>query len=257
MTNKILFIIIPLLCFSKQSSTPELAYPIEVQKLMAAYPNHVKGYQDGYLIFHDQTKMLFDDGLVKSHTELLDNPDIQDMFAYPYAKGPMASIPARLQDPGRIRHEEFFKKIYGSTPEEVEQHLTEIVWCPQTVNQTLRVTTLYDVDKKLLQISEQLDKHPEWAACLRAGAYRWRVIAGTERLSAHSFGIAIDLPASACADYWLRDYNTADELVPITYKNRFPLEIVYIFEEHGFIWGGKWYHYDTMHFEYRPELLID
>ncbi|MDP3291618.1 MAG: M15 family metallopeptidase, partial [Sulfuricurvum sp.] len=24
---------------------------------------------------------------------------------------------------------------------------------------------------------------------------------------------------------------------------------------HGFIWGGRWYHYDTMHFEYRPELL--
>jgi hypothetical protein len=28
-----------------------------------------------------------------------------------------------------------------------------------------------------------------------------------------------------------------------------------IFERHGFIWGGKWAHYDTMHFEYRPELL--
>lgn len=26
-------------------------------------------------------------------------------------------------------------------------------------------------------------------------------------------------------------------------------------EKHGFIWGGCWYHYDTMHFEYRPELL--
>ena len=24
---------------------------------------------------------------------------------------------------------------------------------------------------------------------------------------------------------------------------------------HGFIWGGKWYHYDTMHFEFRPELV--
>ena len=27
-------------------------------------------------------------------------------------------------------------------------------------------------------------------------------------------------------------------------------------EKHGFIWGGRWYHYDTMHFEYRPELLV-
>ena len=31
--------------------------------------------------------------------------------------------------------------------------------------------------------------------------------------------------------------------------------LVTVFENHGFIWGGKWRHYDTMHFEYRPELL--
>ncbi len=42
----------------------------------------------------------------------------------------------------------------------------------------------------------------------------------------------------------------------IAYKNEIPWEIVRIFEAHGFIWGGKWYHYDTMHFEYRPELLM-
>ena len=35
------------------------------------------------------------------------------------------------------------------------------------------------------------------------------------------------------------------------------MEIVRIFEKHGFIWGGRWYHYDTMHFEYRPELSCD
>jgi hypothetical protein len=49
---------------------------------------------------------------------------------------------------------------------------------------------------------------------------------------------------------------TEDSPVQIVYKNRIPLELVAIFEKHGFIWGGKWYHYDTMHFEYRPELLV-
>ena len=33
------------------------------------------------------------------------------------------------------------------------------------------------------------------------------------------------------------------------------MTIVDVFERHGFIWGGRWFHYDTMHFEYRPELL--
>jgi hypothetical protein len=42
----------------------------------------------------------------------------------------------------------------------------------------------------------------------------------------------------------------------IVYRNRMPAEIVAIFEKHGFIWGGKWYHFDTMHFEFRPELLV-
>jgi peptidoglycan LD-endopeptidase CwlK len=42
----------------------------------------------------------------------------------------------------------------------------------------------------------------------------------------------------------------------IPYRNKVPFEIVSIFEKHGFIWGGKWYHYDTMHFEYRPELFL-
>jgi len=30
---------------------------------------------------------------------------------------------------------------------------------------------------------------------------------------------------------------------------------VKVFKKHGFIWGGNWYHFDGMHFEYRPEFL--
>ncbi|OWL94626.1 hypothetical protein CBQ26_15135 [Deinococcus indicus] len=36
--------------------------------------------------------------------------------------------------------------------------------------------------------------------------------------------------------------------------NAFPLKLVQVFERHGWIWGGRWYHHDTMHFKYRPEL---
>jgi len=42
---------------------------------------------------------------------------------------------------------------------------------------------------------------------------------------------------------------------PLKWVNRYPQTIVDAFEAEGFIWGGRWYHYDTMHFEYRPELL--
>ncbi|MCL2739192.1 MAG: M15 family metallopeptidase, partial [Bacteroidales bacterium] len=82
------------------------------------------------------------------------------------------------------------------------------------------------MDKQLLKISDQLDKHPDWAAYLQsAGAYHWRTIADSDQLSAHSFGIAIDINA-AHLDYWLQDYGTRDEYTPIVYRNRLPIEIV-------------------------------
>ena len=39
-------------------------------------------------------------------------------------------------------------------------------------------------------------------------------------------------------------------------QKTFPSAIVSLFEDNGFIWGGKWEHFDLMHFEYRPELII-
>ncbi len=46
------------------------------------------------------------------------------------------------------------------------------------------------------------------------------------------------------------------EDTPFTYyPNEIPWPIILIFEKYGFIWGGKWHHFDTMHFEYRPELF--
>ena len=53
--------------------------------------------------------------------------------------------------------------------------------------------------------------------------------------------------------YWQWTKPAADGTYPV--KNQIPPEIVAAFERQGFIWGGRWYHYDTMHFEYRPELI--
>ena len=80
--------------------------------------------------------------------------------------------------------------------------------------------------------------------------YFWRAIAKTNRLSPHSFGIAVDLNPDK-GPYW-----QWSKLRPHPLQKTFPSAIVSLFEDNGFIWGGKWEHFDLMHFEYRPELII-
>ena len=78
-------------------------------------------------------------------------------------------------------------------------------------------------------------------------------MAGTVQPSAHGYGIAIDIAVKP-SHYWR--WSKPDTAGRPVWRNAIPIEIVQIFERHGFIWGGRWSHYDTMHFEYRPELLV-
>ena len=97
--------------------------------------------------------MLWDDSIKnKSRKELLDHPDLKDMFLQSYLKGKPASPPAQDFDPGRIRNQAFFEKMYGSTQKAVERNLTEITWCPKLVGQKITVTKINGVDKQLMLI---------------------------------------------------------------------------------------------------------
>jgi len=91
--------------------------------------------------------------------------------------------------------------------------------------------------------------------------WNWRNIAETQSRSYHSYGLAIDLlPRSLGGKetYWLWTSNRRADWWNVSYNDRFhpPHTVIKIFEKYGFIWGGKWLFFDTMHFEYRPEILI-
>ena len=86
---------------------------------------------------------------------------------------------------------------------------------------------------------------------LLGGTYVCRHVADTGQSSMHGWGAAIDINP-AFADYWLWHRVAGGYSA---YVNHIPCDVVAILERHGFIWGGRWAHFDTMHFEYRPELL--
>ncbi len=160
----------------------------------------------------------------------------------------------RNWDPGRLRNEALFAMMYGASAAQVRAKLTTITWMPGVFDHRVQITSVNDVHKKLEAVSRELAALPKrfHAYCGPiGGTFNYRAVRGSTRRSAHAYGIAIDLNTKY-SDYWLWKGGKTGE---VRYANRLPLEIVRVFEKHGFIWGGRWYHYDTMHFEYRPEML--
>ena len=246
------------------SAAPVLAdtLPKGLLQLKAAYPDFIADVAQNSVIFKDGTTLPYDRNLPNTdYAALLNQADLKSQMMQKYTVSPPddpIDTPGVNFDPGRLREEAFFKKMYGSSAAEVKTHLTEIVWMPHLAGQKILVTNVNGVSTKLQEISAILDTMPQFKAYLTqvGGTFNWRSIKGTARLSTHSFGITIDINTSY-SNYWQWDCRCTDENSTIKYKNRIPLAIVRVFEQHGFIWGGRWYHYDTMHFEYRPELLIE
>lgn len=222
--------------------------------LLSAYPGAFT-FEGNAVVFASGERIIWDDGRRKTPRQLLAEPDVEDMFAYPYPAGTRPAAPPRDHDPGRVRNEAFFKALYGSSADEVRRSVRQIPWVPTLGDAQVTVTTRFGIDRRLAAVSAELERlPPRFHPFLTppGGGFVWRAIAGTDRLSVHSYGAAIDI-GTLTSNYWRWDGAPAGG--PIAYRNRVPVEIVRIFEAHCFIWGGRWYHYDTMHFEYRPELL--
>ncbi len=182
-----------------------------------------------------------------------ESPDLKDIYQPPYVTGPIVPVPltdAGIEDPGRARVQELFKATYGNTRDEVSQRLSKVRFFGLRYPFHERAA---DALRKVTErLQPQLKTNPKLKPFLTdiGGTWIWRTIKRSKHLSAHAFGIAIDLNVER-SHYWRWTYRGQ----PIIWRNKIPQEIVDAFEAEGFIWGGRWQHFDTMHFEYRPELL--
>jgi hypothetical protein len=227
------------------------------RRLLEAYPEMIAGVEDGQIVWRGGGRMTIDDGRgTKSFEDLIEKPDLQDIFAITYPDGD-PSPPGFNADPGRARPESFFERMYGDCRTGgVEKNLVEVPWMPSRTRQTLKVTRVNGVAERLAAISTELERLPKFYDVFLhpvGGTFACRAIAGSQQRSTHGYGIAIDLAVKP-SHYWR--WSKPDAQGRYAWRNSIPFEIVRIFEKHGFIWGGRWYHFDTMHFEYRPELLI-
>ncbi|MFA5960470.1 MAG: M15 family metallopeptidase [Tatlockia sp.] len=240
--------------------TQNKGYPLEAsvkqQCLVKAYPSSIT--QKGEFIKTMSGKnLVWNDGKLKSFDEMLNSPDLKDTLSLAYPAFRALTIhPLYNEDPGRFRHEPLMKLVYGNTEEEVRNNLISIDWLSYSNGKQVQFNKQNGAAQALKQVIQALEKLPvayhKYFTHI-GGTFLYRSVAGTHRLSAHAFGIAIDLNVQY-GDYWRFTKNNLLS-TGIPYKNRMPQAIIDIFERHCFIWGGRWYHYDTMHFEYRPELF--
>ncbi|MFH0710728.1 MAG: M15 family metallopeptidase [Pseudomonadota bacterium] len=219
------------------------------------YGDLITSVNETSLILKDGTQLPYHtDSAKTSWDEKINNADLEMQLSQAYDAGGIETPPPYLFDPGRLRYQPFFQALYGKDKKAIEKNLVTIQWPTLKGSVKLPVNKVGEVDKKLYAIGQEIAKLPKKDRIWAEGAttYCYRVIKDTDRLSMHSFGIAIDL-APATTQYWKDE--APNETDKIGYKNTMPMSIVRIFEKYGFIWGGRWYHYDTMHFEYRPELF--
>ncbi len=194
----------------------------------------------------DGTRLAWDDGRAKDEEQALAAPDLQDTLAQPYPLGPLEPPPAGA-NPGRVRAYPLLDATYG-LPSALRT--VQIRFLGQRLRVHPAVVEPLGRVERRLRVALALD--PTLWTWLRplGGGYVHRRIAGTTRLSVHSYGIAVDL-AVAQADYWRWQRPRGAP----RWRNRFPASVVAAFEAEGFVWGGRWERYDTPHFEYRPELF--
>jgi hypothetical protein len=224
----------------------------DLEILQSAYPDAFVIIDEG-IRFPDGTTLDYDDGQLKNFETLLENSDLEGMLKLLYPLETAEYCPAYNSDPGRFRPDAFFKALYGKDKATIRASLRPVQWMPSYNGPWLLVNTRFGIDKKLEEIIAELEAlGPEYNSYLLppGGTFNYRPIAGTDRLSPQSFGIALDI-AESSSHYWQWESEGAS-----VYRNSIPQIIVTIFEKHGFIWGGRWYHFDTMHFEYRPEILL-
>ncbi|WP_283591358.1 M15 family metallopeptidase [Clostridium butanoliproducens] len=230
----------------------------DLLSLFMAYPDHlvdVEKQNNGlvYLVTKSGNKIVYDDKKEKTQQEKLANGDLQDMMEQIYPLEKIDDLMEENFDPGRIRAYSLLNEVYGSSREQIEKNLTNVNFAYQNYRfnkNNSAAESLDKVSKTLLELTKTNNKIGAFINPAN-GTFNYRIISGTGRLSAHAYGIAIDI-ASDKRDYWkwaTRDQGKARLL-------QYPDELVKIFEENNFIWGGKWGHFDILHFEYRPEIIL-
>lgn len=223
-----------------------------VDILARTYPDAIYSVTRNVIRTMSNRHVVIDDEQEKPHwAKLKGGADIEDQLAQIYPVGTCYRGRQRDFDPGAVRSDAFFGIAYGSNEHMVTRETEVIDWFGQPIRFSRRhgaadalkrvLADLKGLPENLLEVVKPIERTVDWT-----------VAPDGERVSEHAYGIAIDINPQF-GNRWRYVGRKTRRL--IQYNNRVHPEVIEVFERHGFIWGGKWYHFETNHFEYRPEMI--
>ena len=170
------------------------------------------------------------------------------------------------RDPATVprRHNGFLGVLYGALSSGQARQIMQTV---DLFGHRVRVHPLLvePLERVRRQTKKAMLHNPELIrfvnGLVQIDGQNWREIAGTRSLSYHSYGVAIDMIPSSYRggfSYW----RWAAEAgivrwwaLPPSQRWLLPPDLVEIFEQNGFVCGGRWLFFDAIHMEYRPEIF--
>ncbi|NIZ46737.1 M15 family metallopeptidase [Spirochaetales bacterium BR208] len=171
------------------------------------------------------------------------------------------STKPEIQRTRTVYHGKYHHLLYeGHDQKSIEAQLIPITFLGTSLRiHKIAAPALQRVAMKITKASQRDQSLKDFLMTLTTpGSYYWRNIAGTNTVSYHSYGVAIDINPKKTQRpiYWLWESQRNKEWYLVAPQDRWQIhpKVIQFFLEEGFLWGGTWPQYDIMHFEYRPEL---
>ena len=193
--------------------------------------------------------------------ESIKHQDRYESIFYDYILGRMTKLPEYEEQ--TLRSPDFLNHLFGTNEIKLRERCG---WVPflnhNAYMNNFCERALRNVEGEILKAAKNDQEVQAFIENLKTiYSFQQRKIRGTENTSYHSYGLALDLiPKSYNRKHANWKWSTAfiDEwqLIPLEERWSPPQVVIDAFEKNGFVWGGKWVHFDAVHFEYAPEIIL-
>jgi len=248
---------------SNYSSSSEATIHRRITALLKNYGDFITNveYRENDTAFQINNDWIyFCNGKMLSLKNLKNEYKFSSIF-YDYKSGVLTKTPAMKRKGVNPSHD-FWNVLFGKTERDVRKLGQKITFLNHHafVN-NICVNPLEKIEKQIINAALTNSKVQAFIDELDIMySFQRKKIRGVGNLSFHAYGLAVDLvPKSFNGKHvywkWSRVYDKNWAHIPLNKRWSPPQEVINAFEQNGFIWGGKWLHFDTIHFEYRPELI--